>query len=450
VVTVRGNEAEPAVVNDGLTVWPQYVGVERGAGKTFTARDGNGNEVTSGITWRVLGGGASGTSITSGGALSVALEETAKYLVVRAETSDGSNGTAVVTVAPLITLTLNSVTADGAANTVTTTELTLNFSSPGISGLVASDITLNPGLTKGTLTESGTQYKLGVSGISAETSVTVTVSKSGYSISGNGKAVTVYWWDPVNSPYAPNMVQVTGGSMTLNGTNVMLSSFWISNHEVTQKEWTKVMGAAPGSSWSSSYGVGDNYPVYYINWYDAVEFCNALSEKEGLTKAYTINKSVKDSNNTSGSDSQKWLVTVVTGANGYRLPTDAEWEYAARGGQNSQGYTYSGSDTAGDVAWYTDNSGSKTHPVGGKVANELGLYDMSGNVWEWCWDWYDSSSYPSSNNNPTGASSGSSRLHRGGSWYDSASIVPSANRGGYNPSNRVGNVGFRVARSATP
>jgi formylglycine-generating enzyme required for sulfatase activity len=229
--------------------------------------------------------------------------------------------------------------------------------------------------------------------------------------------------------------------MTLNGTNVTLSSFWISNHEVTQKEWYDVMGTTIQSQWtvagysgSLTRGVGDDYPMYCVNWYEAAQFCNKLSDNEGLNRAYNI----------SGTD-----VTLNDGANGYRLPTEAEWEYAARGGQQSLGSEYSGASNVDAVAWYVDNSGSSSHPVGGKMANELGLYDMSGNVWEWCWDWYGSSSYPSSTNNPMGASSGSYRVMRGGSWYNSASYVRSAYRHNtYYPSFRNFDVGFRVARSA--
>jgi formylglycine-generating enzyme required for sulfatase activity len=226
--------------------------------------------------------------------------------------------------------------------------------------------------------------------------------------------------------------------MTLNGTNVTLSSFWISNHEVTQKEWYDVMGTTIQSQnnisdYKGLYGVGDNYPMYHVNWYEAAQFCNKLSENEGLNRVYNIN----------GTD-----VTLNDGANGYRLPTEAEWEYAARGGQQSLGSEYSGASNVDAVAWYADNSGSSAHPVGGKMANELGLYDMSGNVWEWCWDWYGT--YPSSTNNPMGASSGSNRVLRGGSWYDSASVVCSAHRINPPPSYRGNNVGFRVARSAAP
>jgi formylglycine-generating enzyme required for sulfatase activity len=192
-----------------------------------------------------------------------------------------------------------------------------------------------------------------------------------------------------------NMVLVDGGTFKRDDYSVTVSSFIIGKYEVTQREWQEVMGNNP------SYFKGDNRPVEQVSWYDAVEYCNKLSKKEGLTPAYTINGD---------------YTTCNWSANGYRLPTEAEWEYAARGGNKSKGYTYSGSNTIGNVAWYDVNSDDRTHDVGTKAPNELGIYDMTGNVWEWCWDWYASYS-SSSQTNPKGANSGSYRVDRGGSWY---------------------------------
>ena len=214
-----------------------------------------------------------------------------------------------------------------------------------------------------------------------------------------------------------NMIKVQGGTFTMGATyeqgsdaesdekpthQVTLSEYYIGETEVTQELWKAVMGDNP-STFS-----GTNLPVETVNWDDCQVFINKLN--------------------------------YLTGKK-FRLPTEAEWEYAARGGQKSKRNKYAGSNTLSDVAWYS--SSSKTHPVKQKQANELGLYDMSGNVWEWCQDWYGS--YRSNaQTNPTGPSSGSSRVYRGGSCYDSASSCRVANRYNNSPGNRYNNLGFRV------
>ena len=176
--------------------------------------------------------------------------------------------------------------------------------------------------------------------------------------------------------------------------------------------------------------------MYYVSWLEAVEYCNKRSQREGLTSAYTI----------SGSGNNR-TVTWNRSANGYRLPTEAEWEYAARGGNGSPGnYTYSGSNNADEVAWHSGNSGSKTQNVGSKKSNGLGLYDMSGNVYEWCWDWYGSYSSVAQTD-PTGASSGSYRVGRGGSWGFSAEFARSAGRIDFFPDFRYYYLGFRLVRN---
>lgn len=224
------------------------------------------------------------------------------------------------------------------------------------------------------------------------------------------------------------MMPVEGGSFTMGGTSeqtghwdrelpthrVTLSSYMIGETEVTQELWQAVMGYKPtsgGDQWSSSYGLGAQYPAYYISWNDVQEFIKKLNNITGET---------------------------------FRMPTEAEWEYAARGGNKSKGYLYSGSNTIGDVAWYTSNSGRKTHPVKTKSPNELGLYDMSGNVCEWCSDWYGSYS-SSAQTDPTGPSSGSGPVSRGGGWLDSATCCRVAFRDYYTPSSRYDGLGFRLA-----
>ena len=219
-----------------------------------------------------------------------------------------------------------------------------------------------------------------------------------------------------------NMVYVAGGTFTMGGTSeqssdayddekpthsVTLSSYYICKYEVTQALWRAVMGSNPSNF------KGNNLPVENVSWNDCQTFINRLNS--------------------------------YTGRN-FRLPTEAEWEFAARGGNYSRHYKYSGSNYISDVAWYDGNSGNRTHPIGTKQANELGLYDMSGNVYEWCSDWYGSySSY--SQNDPTGPNSGSYRVYRGGCWNNSARGCRSSGRCYFTPGCRNDYLGLRLVLS---
>ncbi len=202
-----------------------------------------------------------------------------------------------------------------------------------------------------------------------------------------------------------------------NVRRVNVDGFYIGQFEVTQSQWEKVMGTSiyqqrnkANPQWDLK-GTGPDYPMYYVSWEEANEFCRILSQQTGKT---------------------------------FMLPTEAQWEYAARGGNKSEGTKYAGSNVIDVVAWYTDNSGGSTHAVGTRRANALGIYDMSGNVWEWCKDWYGSNYANYDTNNPQGPSSGSNRVLRGGSWGYSASNCRVSDRGSRSPGYRNYAPGFRV------
>ena len=269
---------------------------------------------------------------------------------------------------------------------------------------------------------------------------------SAYDLDGNGELDAVdsnRLLDDANyqDTYVPNknytvngvsftMVGVASGTFTMGATaeqgsdyysnelpthQVTLSDYWIGETEVTEALWTAVMGSTP-----SYHKRGDNYPVENVSWDDCQTFITKLNSLTGET---------------------------------FRLPTEAEWEFAARGGTKSEGYKYSGSNTIGDVAWYTVNAydvGSSSpnygkHPVATKAANELGIYDMNGNVWERCQDWY--SSYSSAaQTNPTGPTTGTYRVFRGGSWNNNARFCRVSNRHYFTPSYSDCYLGLRLAR----
>jgi len=259
------------------------------------------------------------------------------------------------------------------------------------------------------------------------------------------------------------MVLVQGGEYRMSDSYVAkLAPFWIAKTEVTFDKYDRFCEAI-GRSKPDDEGWGrGKLPVMNVNWYDAVEYCNWLSVQEGFDSCYTIDKNRENPNNTNSFGDMKWTVRCDFNKNGYRLPTEAEWEYAASGGVESKGYTYAGTSDKDSLYLYgnycdknceydwkdesVDDGYDYTGPVGSYLPNELGLYDMSGNVWEWCWDWYGR--YPiESIENPRGAKGGTFRVLRGGSWGSNAEYPGVSVRRRNNPDIRYRGYGFRLART---
>jgi len=225
----------------------------------------------------------------------------------------------------------------------------------------------------------------------------------------------------------------TGNDLVTPVRNVTVNGFYMSRFQLTQGEWYDVMGVNPGN-FTLAGEAWRNLPVENVSWFDAVEFANELSRRAGHTPAYTITGDT---------------VTWNRGANGYRLPTEAEWEFAARGGTLSQGFEFAGGNDEREVGWLWANSRNRTHPVGMRQPNELGLYDMSGNVWEWVWD--RDGAYPAvDETDPAGPESpagrGINRVVRGGCFTAFWSILRPVTRSNRFPSIRDNNVGFRLVR----
>ncbi len=266
---------------------------------------------------------------------------------------------------------------------------------------------------------------------------------------------------PIQQPPAPSSsVTVAGGTIAMGGDgatdgkpihSVTVGSFIIEKYEISFDAWTTVR------EWGLTHGytdlpaaqhgyrpVGTGNPAARMSWYDVVKWCNARSEKESMTPVFYTDSTQTRVYRTG--DYNLPTAAVLWTANGYRLPTEAEWEFAARGGTKSHNCSYSGSNNIDSVAWYSSNSEFSTHPIASKFPNELGLYDMSGNAAEWCWDVYA----PYSSNaqtDPKGGEGGNIRVVRGGSWMSGVSSCRPPYRESSLASVRADNIGCRLVRS---
>lgn len=254
-------------------------------------------------------------------------------------------------------------------------------------------------------------------------------------------------------PYSGEMIYLPGAEFSM-GTgfmnrseyerprhDVVLPSFLMGYTEVTQSMWNEVMGSNP------SVRPGNNYPVTNVSWYQVLEFCNALSLRDGFDPVYKINKDFPDANNASDFDSLRYSVSCNWQASGYRLPTEAEWEFAARCGDSGNSLQYSGSNNLNEVGWFDGNSGKQVREVATKTPNSWGFFDLSGNVFEWCWDYWGPY-FKERQIHPKGAISGSYRVARGGSWMSESDPCSNTARGGFAPQTQSKELGLRLVRNA--